>query len=157
MPLEIGQDVWYQPEPQPGRDKLSPLWFGPGHVVSKKGEHSYIVEITPGRKTEAHRSRLREHVDDVYAGKTYGLHYFVGKAPEIAPILKDDEYILEDGGVWDVNLKKDKPEFLLKWEGYETPTWQPLQNLVNSELWEFMQREGYELQLNPKKDKGRSK
>lgn len=43
--LQVGDKVWYKPEPQPGHDKKDTYWTGPGKVLRQVGEHSYVVKV----------------------------------------------------------------------------------------------------------------
>ena len=72
--------MWYRPEPRPGRDKLEPTWKGLETVLERLGNHSYVVEVSKGKRQETHRSQLRPHVEDEYHGNPYPLHYFSGRA-----------------------------------------------------------------------------
>ena len=78
--LEVGAKVWYRPERRPGTDKLAPMWKGPCTVHDREGQHSYIIEVTPGHLHAAHRSQLKPHVEDEYEGDPFPLYYFCEKA-----------------------------------------------------------------------------
>jgi hypothetical protein len=67
LPLEVGSKVWYRPEKQPGTDKLAPPWVGPGVVLQRVSDHSYVVEVNPGVHQSAHRTQLRPHIADTYS------------------------------------------------------------------------------------------
>ena len=106
--------MWYRPERQPGTDKLEPMWKGPGLVVSRVGNHSYEVELRPGARQPAHRSQLKPHSEDEFAGMPLPMYYFTGKASELE--ATPDE--------WEVKAIVDhrrgasgKLEFLVEWEG----------------------------------------
>ena len=123
-PLKVGSKVWYRPEPQPGRDKLEPRWKGPGLVLRRVGNHSYVIQLKPGAEQEAHRSQLRPHIDDEFADEPYPLYYFTGKAPtlEIAP----DEWLIE--GIDGHRKGTDgKQEFLVRWKDWDPSyaQWEP--------------------------------
>ena len=154
--LKVGDVAWYHPEPKPGRDKLEPMWLGPGRVTKREGEQSYVVEIAPGREQRAHRSQLRLHEDDVYAGKPFPLHYFAGKAPEVEPVLKENEYIVEEDGVLAHRFNGEGLlEFKVKWRDYEEPTWQPAKDLQNDALTSYMNRKGLMWTLEKGKSSGK--
>ena len=63
--FRIGEQIWYRPERQPGTDKLSQEWRGPGIVKGREGRYAYIVELSPGARQHAHRSQLRPHIADL--------------------------------------------------------------------------------------------
>ena len=112
-----------------------------------------MVELTPGQQQNAHRSQLQPHVDDVYASKPFPMHYFTGKAQEVEPVLGEKEYIVEDGGVLKALEGENGVKLFVKWRGYEAPTWQPIKDLINDELQNFLEKNGYELTLERKKGK----
>ena len=72
-PLKVGDTVWYCAEDGLVKDKLQPIWQGPGKVLEKRGQHSYVVQIGSGKigVKEAHRDQLRPHVDDVLANNLF--------------------------------------------------------------------------------------
>ncbi len=119
-------------------------------MVEKKGDHSYVVELTPGQRQRAYRGQLQPHVDDVYAGKTFPMHYFTGKAQEVEPVLGEREYIVADGGIGEVKMEGGEPRFSTLWRGYEKPTWEPLKGFVNDELWAFLEIKGLKSDNDPK-------
>ena len=64
--LRIGQKVWWlRPRGRTG-DKLATYWIGPCVVRGRQGEHSYLVEVEPGRMHEVHRCHLKEHKEDPF-------------------------------------------------------------------------------------------
>lgn len=144
-PLAENSKVWYRPERQPGTDKLAPEWRGPATVIQRVGPHSYIVELTPGQRQEAHRSQLHPHVLDLYSSKPFPMHYFHGKAPEIN--LAPDEYIPEK--FLDFRKKGDgSQEVLVKWLGFTTdPTWEPVSAFFSPEFRDFCKKRRLDLRL----------
>lgn len=128
-PLQIGSKVWYKPETQPGHDKTDTYWTGPGTVLRRVGEHSYVVKIKPGVETEAHISQLRPHIEDIYVDKPHPLYYFSGRAPEVP--VGPDQWVVER--ILDHRTDaKLGPQFLVQWEGCEPKdsTWEPLLNFL---------------------------
>lgn len=109
------------------------------------------MEIAPGNFQQAHRDQLRKHFDDVYAGKPFPLHYFSGKAPEVEPVLKDREYIVDDDGILAHRIRNGVLEFKVKWRGYEEPDWQPVENLQNDALSNYMTKNNLGWYLRPSK------
>ena len=64
--LKVGQMVWWlRPRGRTG-EKLQTYWIGPCVVRGRQGEHSYLVEVEPGRMHEVHRCHLKEHKEDLH-------------------------------------------------------------------------------------------
>jgi len=127
--LEVGSKVWYRPEPRPGQDKLDVKWRGPGRVLKRVGEHSYVVEVKEGVHQEAHRSQLRPHVDDAFAGQPIPMYYFSGKAPVFGAAPDEWEVERVRGHRYD---RKGNLEFRVEWNELEPEeaTWEPFANFV---------------------------
>jgi hypothetical protein len=159
-PFERGSKVWYKPEPQPGRDKLDPRWKR-GVVAERVGRDSYVVELAPGLRREAHRSQLKPHVDDEYNTSPLPLFYFSGKATPVQ--VGPDEWTVESIEGHRINKGTGQHEFLVRWKDWD-PTdlqWQPWQKffqLCNEEVLDFCTRNNIALNLvewHKKKEKGR--
>ncbi len=131
-PLKVGAVVWYCAEEGLVKDKLQPIWQGPGKIVEKRGKDSYVVELGLKNLQEAHRDQLRPHVDDVFAEQPLPLNYFSGKAPVLEPILGPDEYLPES--ILDHEVRDGVTKVLVKWKGWKDPTWEPLNELMNEVL-----------------------
>lgn len=114
------------------------------------GEHSYKVEVKPGKLQEAHRSQLRPHVADTYAENPYPMHYFVGKAPAIQ--VEPDEWIVDSIDDHRIGPTTGKLEFLVKWKDWD-PTdrrWEPCPSFFpsyNEQLVEYCAKKGIQLDL----------
>ena len=139
-PLNVGAKVWYRPERQPGTDKLSPEWKGPAIILERQGKYTYVVELRKGNRQKAHRSQLRPHVYDQFSDAPYPLYYHVGKAPEVE--ARPGEYNVEKV-LKQRTITPGKDEVLIKWEGFEKPTWEPVVALMNAPLMEFCREEGW--------------
>jgi hypothetical protein len=129
-PFAKGAKVWYQPERQPGTDKLEPRWKGPAVVLAREGQSSYVVEVKPGVRQKAHRSQLKEHVEDTYHGDPVPLHYFSGKAPALEAAT--DEWRTKE--VKGHREGKDgQLEFSVLWEEGDPnkPTWHPWRDFIS--------------------------
>ena len=137
--FRVGAKVWYQPERQPGTDKLEPRWKGPALVLEHEGQFSYVVQLRPGVVQKAHRSQLKPHVEDEYHGKSVPLFYFSGRAPELEAAV--DEW--KTRTVLDHRRgNKGEMEFLVQWEDAEgeQPTRQPWSDFavaVNSDFLQY--------------------
>ena len=148
-PLKVGAKVWYHPERQPGTDKLEVRWKGPGRVLERVGEHSYVVELKPGGRQHAHRSQLRPHVEDEFTSKPVPMYYFAEKAPVLD--TRSDEWLV-DHIVQDKIGANGERVFLTRWQGYgpESDTWEPLSHFFpqyNTELVKYCKRKDIHLNL----------
>ena len=78
---------------------------------------------------EAHISRLRPHIEDVFADKPHPLYYFSGKAPEVP--VGPDQWVFDKILEHKVDDKLG-PQFLVQWEGCgpKDSTWEPLLNFL---------------------------
>ena len=125
--LTVDQKVWYlRPRGRSG-EKLESYWIGPCVVRERRGEHSYVVEVEPGRLQEAHRSQLKEHFDDVHGEAIKNFHYRQAIPVEDAAM---DEWNVE--AIEDHKIGEDGyPEFLVRWEGSDERTWEPLRHFFH--------------------------
>jgi hypothetical protein len=126
--LQIGSQVWYR-RPENSGDKIDSRWIGPGLIKAREGDHSYIIEIKPGKEMKAHRSFLKLYNEPKIFGKGIPL-YFFRRTEKIEDALPDEfevERIL-------AHRKKDGEwKFLTKWAGYEPgeETWEPVKNFIH--------------------------
>jgi len=123
--------------------------MGPGKVVQRVGEHSYIVQVKKGGTTEAHRSQLRRHIPDTLVSEPTPLYYYSGRAPELS--VAPDQWLVDK--VMEHRTRPDgTEEFLVKWEGVgdEDSTWEPLLNLLtpNEPLMTYCMEQGVVLNVN---------
>jgi hypothetical protein len=72
--LQIGAKVWYR-RPEGSGDKLDSRWLGPAVVTAREGVRSYLIELKPGTQIKAHRSFLKEFVEDVFNGQPIPLFF----------------------------------------------------------------------------------
>ena len=90
-PLQIMDPVWYI-RPDGSGDKLDSRWLGPGYVIAREGERSYVVEMKPGVTMKAHRSALKPYIrDPVEEYVPMCFHRRTVPDPEAAP----DKWLLE--------------------------------------------------------------
>jgi hypothetical protein len=126
--LQIGSQVWYR-RPENSGEKIDSRWIGPGLIKAREGDHSYIIEIKPGKEMKAHRSFLKLYNEPKIFGKGIPL-YFFRRTEKIEDALPDEfevERIL-------AHRKKDGEwKFLTKWAGYEPgeETWEPVKNFIH--------------------------
>ena len=136
--------VWYRPEPQPGKDKLEPRWKGPGKVLERLADHSYLVQVEPGKTQKAHRSQLHPHTDDMAIDDPYPMYYFSGKPPVLG--VAPDDWEVE--ALLDHKVSPQKGlEVLVKWKGYEKPTWEPYGHLTMDTIVEYLHAKGISMKF----------
>ena len=59
---QIGDLVWVlRPRSSPQTTKLDSWWEGPANVVSRTGQSSYSVQLSPMLVVEVHDSHLKPH------------------------------------------------------------------------------------------------
>ena len=91
----------------------------------KSGHASYVVEIAPGVRKEAHRSQLKPHTEDGLSENPLPLYYLSGKAPTLD--VGPDDWIVEEIKGHRRNKGNGQMEFLVNWKDWD-PTdlqWQP--------------------------------
>jgi hypothetical protein len=127
-PFQVGQRVWVLRPRGLSADKLQSWWIGPCPIVSRIGEMSYEVEIKPGHVISLHRSQMKQHFDDEFAGEKLEMFHFQPTKEEFDSGV--DEWEVERILRHRVN-KFGKLEFLVKWKGYDDITWEPLMNFIH--------------------------
>ena len=65
--FEVGQKVWYR-RPERSGNKMDTRWIGPGLVLRREGEHSYVLEIKPEVEMSVHVSYLKPYKEDSCLG-----------------------------------------------------------------------------------------
>ena len=83
--LPIGTKVWYRRPPGSG-GKLDTRWMGPGEILAREGDHSYVVEIGPTGTIKAERAYLKEYKEDSQNESPKPMFYH---RRTVAPILKE--------------------------------------------------------------------
>ena len=68
-----GDVVWYLRPPGSG-GKLDTRWLGPCKVLSREGEYSYTIQVTPKRSMAAHATFLKPHIPDKYIGEPTSMY-----------------------------------------------------------------------------------
>ena len=120
-------------------------------MIQRVSDQSYVQEVNAGVQQSAHRTQLRPHVAETYSDTPYPLHYFAGKAPELA--AAPSEWEVEDGGVLGHRVgPTGELEFLVRWKDWDaTDTWwQPWSNFfsgLNEEIVKYCQRKKIPLDL----------
>ena len=144
--LPIGTKVWYL-RPEKAGNKLDTKWIGPGLIVAREGERSYVVEIKPGHQVKAPRHSLKEYTVDSFGGSPLPL--FFHKRTEVDPDAAPDEWITEEIQAHRKN-NQGNWEFKTKWKGSDVVTWEQVGNFFpryNSDLVKYCQTKKIPLDL----------
>ena len=147
--FKIGDHVWYRPERQPGTDKLDVRWKGPCTVLQQVGASSYVVELRPGNRQNAHRTQLKAYVQGSTSGPAVPMYFFSEKGQELDAGIDDwevQEVVSHRPG------PDGQPEFRIRWQGFspEDDTWEPWRNLFpgsNDLAVEYCRDKGVSLDL----------
>ncbi|GMF20034.1 unnamed protein product [Phytophthora fragariaefolia] len=148
--FEPGDRVWlYMERVKPGlTKKLAHRWHGPFRVKRKVEEYAYELEL-PDRS--GYRFYPVVHVSRLKAVKEFGDRPKVRLTQELTDearldfdeeLLPEDswepdslageyevESILDDRRPMETSTRRSVKEFLVKWVGYDEPTWEPMTNL----------------------------
>jgi hypothetical protein len=65
--LTVGTQVWYR-RPEGTGNKLDTRWIGPGTIIAREGENSYVVQVKDGHPMKSHRTFLRPYQEDTISG-----------------------------------------------------------------------------------------
>ena len=148
--FEVGDSVWlYMARVKPGLvKKLAHLWHGPFRIVEKEPGEGFRVRIktdgTPYRLFPwVHVSRLKPrllHQDrprEVPADLPEEMDFDEALLPEDSWIPEGNHFEVE--GLLDVRWNapragRRKKEYLVKWAGYEQPTWESAHRLRCGQL-----------------------
>ncbi|GMF43567.1 unnamed protein product [Phytophthora fragariaefolia] len=128
--------------------KLAHRWHGPFRVKRKVGEYAYELEL-PDKS--GYRFYPVVHVSRLKAVKEFGDRQKVQLTRELTDearldfdevLLPEDswepdslvgeyevESILDDRRPMETSTRRSVREFLVKWVGYDEPTWEPMTNL----------------------------
>jgi len=102
--------------------KLDNRRLGPFKIVEPVGSHAYRVELPSSMRLHNvfHVSRLSAAANNPYPGQVI---------PPPPPVNVDgtDEYLVE--AILDSKLVRRKLKYCVKWSGYDSPTWEPAENL----------------------------
>lgn len=126
--LAPGDKVWVLRPRGLSADKLRSWWVGPCPIKSRQGEHSYLVEVKPGRVIPVHRSQMKEHVENEFSGDQLRLFHFSPEAEDFN--TGPDEWEVEKILAHRTN-KKGKLEFLVKWKDWPDKEWEPMSNFIH--------------------------
>jgi len=128
-PLDVGDKVWYR-RPENSGEKTDTRWVGPCMVTARQGEHSYEIRLDQGEKTTAHRTFLKEYIEDTWNGEPIDMFYHQRTVtPQGA---QPNEYIVEEVKKHRVNAQ-GRLEFLTQWKGETTKeaTWEPVNSFFH--------------------------
>ncbi|GMF46150.1 unnamed protein product [Phytophthora fragariaefolia] len=148
--FEPGDRVWlYMERVKPGlTKKLAQRWLGPFRVKKKVEEYPYELEL-PDRS--GYRFYPVVHVSRLKAVKEFGDRQKVRLTQELTDearfdfdeeLLPEDswrpdslageyevESILDDRSPTETSTRRSVRDFLVKWVGYDEPTWETMTNL----------------------------
>ena len=145
-PLEVGSLVWYLRPRGRHREKLETYWLGPCPVLERVGNHSYVVELEPGRRQDAHRCQLKEHREDPIGPAVKLYEYRQAKEDND---MGHGEWILKRILGHKRGLNGD-PIFHVQWDGSDQTTWEPLYNFFhryNDTILDYMKTNNVTLDL----------
>ena len=107
--------------------KFDDKWFGPFEVTEKVGAAAYKLKL-PKTWKKIHPvfnvALLKPYQEPIFQEQK--------KSPPPPPILVDDEEEYEVQEVLDSRLHRGKLQYLVKWVGYDEPTWQPASDLEHA-------------------------
>jgi hypothetical protein len=103
-PFPIGTKVWYR-RPEGSGNKLDTRWVGPGQVLSRDGDGSYLISTGPNSEISATRSYLKEYREDAFNERPVPLFFhkrtvrFAKEPPPTKLAVQDilDHYIDSEG------------------------------------------------------------
>lgn len=102
-------------------------WFGPYQVLEKVGASAYRLHL-PCTWRAVHPvfnvSLLKPAHEPAFDSQK--------KPPPPPPILVDDEEEYEVNKIRDSRIHRGKLQYLVKWTGYEEPSWQPEADVLGS-------------------------
>ena len=133
-----GQEVTYEPGSMVFLDgrhiktnrpsaKMEDKWFGPFEVLAKVGASAYRLKL-PRNWKQVHPvfniSLLKPANEPAFDLQR--------KPPPPPPTIVDDEEEYEVDEILDSRLHRGKLQYLVKWTGYNEPSWQPETDLLGS-------------------------
>jgi hypothetical protein len=135
------------PETQEFREKLDSRWIGPG-LVKARGARSYLIELKPGVEIKAHRSFLKEFVEDKFNGEP--IHLFYHQRTEIDRGGEVDEWEVDK--ILEHKTVNGKVKFLTTWKGHpkDDATWEEPKEFLpryNTEFVAYCKKHGLQLDL----------
>ena len=107
--------------------KMEDKWFGPFEVLEKVGAAAYRLKIPRSWKKVYpvfNEVLLKPAVEPLFETQK--------KPPPPPPTIIDDEIEYEVEQVLDLKLHHGKLQYLVKWIGYNEPSWEPEENLEHA-------------------------
>ena len=134
--LVVGSKVWWlRPRGQTG-DKLESYWVGPCKILERKSAHTYVIETREGHNVDAHRSQLKEHMEDIFHHKPLALFHYKQAISDVDAGFS--EWEVERIVEHKVDPKDGDLRFLVKWENHPTMTWEPIGHFFHRYAHEFV-------------------
>ena len=107
--------------------KMEDKWFGPYEVIQKVGASAYRLNI-PKTWKQVHPvfnvSMLKPAHDPIFDSQK--------KPPPPSPVIIEEEEEYEVDEILDSRIHHGKLQFLVKWTGYNEPSWQPESDVKNA-------------------------
>ena len=107
--------------------KMEDKWFGPYEVIEKVGASAYRLNI-PKTWKQVHPvfnvSMLKPAHDPIFDSQK--------KPPPPSPVIIEEEEEYEVDEILDSRIHRGKLQFLVKWTGYNEPSWQPESDVKNA-------------------------
>ena len=107
--------------------KMEDKWFGPYEVLEKVGASAYKLKLPKTMKAihpVFNVSLLKPFKEPAFDSQI--------KPPPPPPVLVDNEEEYEVDEILDSRLHRGKLQFLVKWMGYDEPSWQPESDVVGN-------------------------
>ncbi|KAH8144651.1 uncharacterized protein LAJ45_11360 [Morchella importuna] len=123
--LEVGDMVWLSRKhirtTRPS-DKLDHKRLGKFRILERIGSHAYRLELPASMK-----SHPVFHVSSLEPARRHPLPGHIQPPPP--PVIVEGEEEFEVQEVMDSRIRRNQLQYLVKWTGYEQPTWEPARNL----------------------------
>lgn len=102
--------------------KLDFKRLGKFRIVEKISSHAYKLDLPPTMKIHPvfHVSLLEPVATNPLPGQTQ---------PPPPPVIVDEEQEFEVDEILDSRLRRNHLSYLVKWTGFDNPTWEPAENL----------------------------
>jgi hypothetical protein len=134
--LRVGDFVWllrrHIKTTRPS-SKLDYKRLGRFQILEKISSHAYKLDLPPTMKCHPvfHISLLEPSSSDPLPGQVQ---------PPSPPVIVEEEEYWNIQAILDTRRYRKRLEYLVQWEGYDHPTWEPLSNLSHPEFPDTLDR-----------------